>query len=284
MNKNILIVMGGGFVVALLVAIIVQASFGSKKSGVVEILVAARAVNAGDPVNESNFKWKEWPEGSVVSGTVVREGTKKVEDMAKGRIRRAMESGEPLLQSALTTAGKTNILAASMDPGKRAMAIKVSAESMVGGFISPGDRVDVILSYQVKMSGQESDEIADKVSRHATQTVLENVKVLAIDQSATKEDANKAKVGRTVTLEVDGKAAERLALASEMGDLSLVLRALGDDKVSDPKDKGSKSFTTDVEVSDVLQEIGKIKKSSGGSSNIVRVYNGQSIENVNVRH
>ncbi|HNQ92929.1 MAG TPA: Flp pilus assembly protein CpaB [Alphaproteobacteria bacterium] len=281
MNKNILIVMGGGFLVALLVAIIVQASFGSKKEGMVELAVATRSLKAGDPVNEANFKWQEWPEESVFQGAVLREKNKKVTDIAKGRLRRNMESGEPLLQASLTTAGKTNILAAAMDPGMRAMAIKVSAESMVGGFISPGDRVDVILTYQVKVSADARDEVADKVSRHATQTVLENVKVLAIDQNASKEDANKAKVGRTVTLEVDTKAAERLALASEMGDLSLVLRALGDDQVTDPKEK---SFTTDVEVSDVLQEIGKIKKSSGGSSNIVRVYNGQNVENVNVRH
>lgn len=281
MNKNILIVMGGGFLVALLVAIIVQASFGSKKEGMVEVAVATRALKAGDPVNESNFKWQEWPEESVFQGAIVREKNQKVTDIAKGRLRRNLEGGEPLMQAALTSAGKTNILAAAMDPGMRAMAIKVSAESMVGGFISPGDRVDVILTYQVKVSGEARDEVADRISRHATQTVLENVKVLAIDQNASKEEANKAKVGRTVTLEVDTKAAERLALASEMGDLSLVLRALGDDQVSDPKNQ---TFTTDVEVSNVLQEIGKIKKSSGGSSNIVRVYNGQNVENVNVRH
>jgi len=281
MNKNIMIVMGGGFLVALLVAIIVQASFGSKKDGMIEIAIAAKSLNAGEPVTEGNFKWQDWPESSVIQGAIVREGSKSIGDMAKGKLRRSMDAGEPLLASSLTTAGKTNILAASMEPGMRAMAIKVSAESMVGGFISPGDRVDVILTYQVKVSGDTQNEVADRVSRHATQTVLENVKVLAIDQSAVKEEANKAKVGRTVTLEVDTKSAERLALASEMGDLSLVLRALGDEQVSDPK---KQTFTTDVEVSNVLQEIGKIKKSSGGSSNIVRVYNGQNIENVNVRH
>jgi Flp pilus assembly protein CpaB len=162
----------------------------------------------------------------------------------------------------------------------RAMAIKVSAESMVGGFISPGDRVDVILTSQVKLSGDERDEAAMKIDRHASQTVLENVNVLAIDQNSKKED-DKAKVGRTVTLEVDAHGAEKLALASEMGDLSLVLRALGDNTLSD---KTKKQFTTDVQVSSVLQELGRIKKNSGGKSDIVRVYNGQNIENVTVRH
>lgn len=280
MNKNIMIVLGGGFLVALLVAIIVQASFGSRKEGMVEILVAAKPLKTGDAVSDGNFKWQEWPEELAVQGAIVREGNKKIADVAKGKLRRDMGAGEPLFLASLTSAGKGNILAAAMDPGMRAMAIKVSAEAMVGGFIAPGDRVDVLLTYQVKLSGQEKDEVADRVNKHATQTVLENVKVLAIDQNAGKEEANKAKVGRTVTLEVDVQGAERLALAGEMGDLSLVLRALGDDVISDPK---KRPFTTDVEVGAVLKEIGKMKKNSGGSSNIVRVYNGQNIENVNVR-
>lgn len=279
MNKNILIVLGGGFVVALLVAIIVQVSFGSKKDGMVQVAVASKALKIGDPVSDANFKWLDWPKDSVSQGVVVREGNKKITDMAQGKIRRDMSAGEPLLQAFLTVAGKGNILASALEPGNRAMAIKVSPESMVGGFISPGDRVDVILTYQVRLSGDERDEAANKISRQASQTVLENVKVLAIDQSARKED-DKAKIGRTVTLEVDGEGAEKLALVSQMGDLSLVLRALGDDKVAEKK---AKNFTTDVEVSDILQELGKMKKSSGGKSDIVRVYSGQDIENVRVR-
>lgn len=164
-----------------------------------------------------------------------------------------MNAGEPLLTASLTAAGKGNVLAAAMEPGMRAMAIKVSAESMVGGFISPGDKVDVILSYQVKLSGDEKDTAAAKVDKHASQTILENVNVLAIDQNSRKED-DKAKVGRTVTLEVNSAGAEKLVLASEMGELSLSLRALGDDM---PKEKKAHNFTTDVEVSSLLQELGK---------------------------
>jgi pilus assembly protein CpaB len=275
-----LIVLGGGFLVAVLVAVIVQASFGSKNSNMVEVAVASKVLKVGDAVTEDNFKWQEWPKDAVFTGAIVREDKKKVSELATGKIRRDMNSGEPLLKAALSAAGKGNILAAAMEPGMRAMAIKVSAESMVGGFISPGDRVDVILTSQVKLSGDERDEAAMKIDRHASQTVLENVNVLAIDQNSKKED-DKAKVGRTVTLEVDAHGAEKLALASEMGDLSLVLRALGDNTLSD---KTKKQFTTDVQVSSVLQELGRIKKNSGGKSDIVRVYNGQNIENVTVRH
>lgn len=280
MNKNILIVLGGGFLVAVLVAVIVQASFGSRKSGMVEVIVAAKALKVGDVVSEANFKWQEWPKDSVFAGAVVREGKKKVVETVEGKIRRDMSAGEPLLKASLTAPGKGNVLAAAMEPGMRAMAIKVSAQSMVGGFISPGDRVDVILTYQVKLSGDEKEEAAMTIDKQASQTVLENISVLAIDQNSSKVD-DKAKVGRTVTLEVDAAGAERLALAGEMGELSLVLRALGDDKLSD---KTQRQMTTDVQVSSILQELGKIKKNSGGKSDIVRVYNGQNIENVTVRH
>lgn len=279
MNKNILIVLGGGFLVAIVVALIVQASFGKKNSDMVEVAVASKAVKVGEAVTDSNFKWQDWPKDSVFVGAVTREGKKKVSEMATGKLRRDLSAGEPLLKASLTAAGKGNILAASMEPGMRAMAIKVSAASMVGGFISPGDKVDVILSYQIKLSGDEADEAAGKVNRNASQTILENVNVLAIDQNSTKND-DKAKVGRTVTLEVDSAGVEKLVLASEMGELSLSLRALGDNV---PKDKSKNAFTTDVQVSTLLQELGKMKKSAGGKSDIVRVYNGQEIENVTVR-
>ena len=279
MNKNILIVLGGGFLVAIVVALIVQASFGKKNSNMVEVVVASKAVKTGENVTDSNFKWQEWPKDSVFSGAIIREGKKPISELAKGKVRKDIDAGEPLLKSSLTVAGKGNILAAAMEPGMRAMAIKVSAESMVGGFISPGDKVDVILSYQIRLNGDEAESAANKVDKHASQTILENVNVLAIDQNSSKSD-DKAKVGRTVTLEVDAAGAEKLVLASEMGDLSLSLRALGDDS---HKDRGKQNFTTDVQVSNLLQELGKMKKNAGGKSDIVRVYNGQEIENVTVR-
>lgn len=280
MNKNILIVLGGGFLVAIVVAMIVQASFSKKNANMVEVAVASKSVKVGEAVSDANFKWQEWPKDSVFAGAVVRDGKKKVSEVVQGKMRRDMSAGEPLLKVSLTAAGKGNVLAAAMEPGMRAMAIKVSAESMVGGFIAPGDRVDVILSYQIRLSGEEADNAANKVDRHASQTILENVNVLAIDQNSSKDD-DKAKVGRTVTLEVNSAGVEKLVLARDMGDLSLSLRALGDDG---EKAEGKKDFTTDVQVSKLLQELGKIKKNAGGKSDIVRVYNGQEIENVTVRH
>lgn len=275
MNKNMLIVLAGGFLIALLVAIIVQASFGGKSDGVM-IAVAARALPAGTELKSSDVKWKSVPEESVFEGSIEHDKSKKFDEMIKGRLRRDVALGEPILQSALTVSGRGNVLAASMDKGMRAVAIRVSAESMVGGFINPGDRVDVILSYKLNLSGREADQAGSMVNSHATETVLENVKILAIDQVARKED-DKAKVGRTVTLEVSQHGAEKVAVAAEMGDLSLSLRPLGDNSV---QDQSKTSPTTDLDVSSILKDI---KQGSGGVSGVVRVYSSDTVENINVR-
>lgn len=278
MNKNVLIVLGGGFVIALLVAIIVQASFG-KKSDLVEVAVAARPLTIGTELTADNIKWKGVPKDAVFEGAIKRDGDKPVSQMVKGRLRRDLAANEPVLTSALIANGKGNVLAASMKTGMRAVAIKASAESMVGGFINPGDFVDVILTYQVNQNSDSGEAVENPVEKNATETVLENIKVLAVDQTARKED-DKAKVGRTVTLEVNQKGAEKLALATEMGDLSLSLRAMGDTEISTSK---KRRMTTDVQVSSVLQEINRNKRRSGGNSNIVRIYSGDTVENVTVR-
>ena len=101
---------------------------------------------------------------------------------------------------------KGNFVAALLEPGKRAVAISVKADSMVGGFITPGDFVDVILTYRVKFDDND-DPVAkmiidQNIDEHATETILENIKVLAIDQTSKNEEA-KIKVAKTVTLEVD---------------------------------------------------------------------------------
>ena len=277
MNKNVMIVLGGGFMIALLVAIIVQASFGKKESKV-EIAVAAQALPVGTELTAQNVKWKSVPEDSVYEGSIRREGSKTIAQSVKGRVRTDVAANQPILKSSLLASGQGNVLAASMKPGMRAVAIKATAESMVGGFINPGDYVDVILTYQVS-AGDDSTPTENPVEKNATETVLENIKVLAVDQTARKED-DKAKVGRTVTLEVNQKGAEKLALATEMGDLSLSLRGIGDTEISASK---KRRMTTDVQISSVLQEINRNKRKSGGASNIVRVYSGDTVENVTVR-
>lgn len=233
----------------------------------------------GSKIDATDMKWQAWPETAVFTGAIVREGDQGETDALEGRASRDIASGEPLtLNSVLSTNGG-NIVASSLEPGKRAIAIRVSPESMVGGFVNPGNHVDVILTHRIRLSGGDKSLMRDTVNQFATETVLENVRVLAIDQRATNTDEDKAKVGRTVTLEVSAPEAEKIAIASEMGDLSLSLRPVGDTS----RGVTESGVTTDVGVSRVLQEMTKRSNEGGSNSRTIRVYSGSGAETIKVR-
>ncbi len=277
MNKNILVVMGGGLLMAVIVGVMVNAGLSGNKTSSTQILVSTKILKVGAELTQADVKWQNWPSDSVSAAMIVRKDSKQpVADVAKGQLRRDLGAGEPVLNSFLVSGGKGNILSAALTPGMRAVAIKVKAESMVGGFISPGDRVDVIMTYEVK-TNKDNPEIQRKVQKYASETILENVKILAIDQQARKDD-DKAKVGRTVTLEVDAGGAEKLNLASTMAEegLTLSLRGIGDESISDHK-----QVTTDTEISTVLQELNRpISAAPVNAPLMMRVYNGEKVQTV----
>ena len=283
MNKNLLIVLAGGFVIAIIVALIVQAGMNKEPqvadANTVQILAASKNISMGSKIDATDMKWQAWPETAVFTGAIVREGDQSETNALEGRASRDIASGEPLtLNSVLSTNGG-NIVASSLEPGKRAIAIRVSPESMVGGFVNPGNHVDVILTHRIRLSGGDKSLMRDTVNQFATETVLENVRVLAIDQRATNTDEDKAKVGRTVTLEVSAPEAEKVAIASEMGDLSLSLRPVGDTS----RGVTESGVTTDVGVSRVLQEMTKRSNEGGSNSRTIRVYSGSGAETIKVR-
>ena len=292
MNRNVIIVLVGGMLIAILVAVLVQASLSGGKKKVetqdapkVKILVAAKDLDVGSGLGEKNVKWHEWPKNAVFPGAIVKQGDQKASEAAEGLLRRNIAEGEPITKSALVAGAEGNFLAATLGDNMRAVAVKVKAVTMAGGFISPGDYVDVILTYKASMKKTKNpivDETIDEnLDRLATETIMENVRVMAVDQALSRSD-EKVKVGKTVTLEVDRKGAETLALAEEMGDISLALRKLGDKAVLPHK----MPATTDARLSTVddelRSEIVKAKKSSGQDANIVRIYNGSSVQTLSV--
>lgn len=283
MNKNVMIVLAGGFLIAILVAVLVQASLGGKKKEAqkavnkVELLVASKNLPMGKELAEGDLKWQPWPEDAVFSGAIVRQENQKIADAASGRMLQALSAGQPVHPGMISGAGKGNFLAVSLKPGMRAIAISVKAQTMAGGFVGPGDRVDVVATYKIKVRDKDNPAVQSMINQYATETVLENVRVLAADQKAIREE-EKAKVARTVTLEVSAAEAEKLALAQEMGDLKLTLRGIGDED-----EIRKENITTDVDMSRVLQDLVKVQGATGGNSGIVRVYNGQNVTNVPVR-
>ena len=288
MNKSVLIIMGFALIVAMGVALVVQKKLAPSGDGTpalptVEILVAGKKMLVGEKLEAAAVRWQSWPEAALFDGVIRRAEDQSLEDISvyEAPLRRNIEAGEPVTMQALIpdTKGGTNFLAALIDPDMRAMSVAVKPNTMAGGFITPGDRVDVILSYTPRLS-RTAQEHADKyVSRYASQTVLSNVRVLAVDQSA-KEENREAKIAKTVTLEVSQEGGQVLALASAMGDITLALRRIGD--VDDEKSKVI-PLTTDVTTSDVIKKLNNIATQSKTSNQAVRMYGGPQIVNVPVR-
>ncbi|MBU1346051.1 MAG: Flp pilus assembly protein CpaB [Alphaproteobacteria bacterium] len=222
-----------------------------------KVLVAARDLAPGQRLVDADLEWKDWPADEVnpafiTDGTVavpqadeaeaepaksdstVARVTRAANDLATGGakadyfgsvVREPILAGEPIVGRKIVRAGDSGYMAAYLEPGMRAMAIAVSTESAAGGFILPGDRVDVILTVELERSVSDTQPDAPKF---VSQVVLQNVKVLAVDQSTRAEDDQQAVVGATATLEVAPRDTETLALAKAAGSLSLVLRSYAD--------------------------------------------------------
>ena len=140
-------------------------------------------------------------------------------------VREPILAGEPIVARKIVRAGDSGYMAAYLEPGMRAMAIRVTVETAAGGFILPGDRADVLLTREVKLP---SGAAGGETSKFVAATVMQNVKVLAIDQATRAAEDAQAVVGATATLEVSARDAEVLALAKSEGELSLVLRSYAD--------------------------------------------------------
>ena len=190
-----------------------------------EVLVATRALPVGTIIDAEAFRYQRWPEGLVQPAYFVK-GQSGVEpsQLIGTVVRMEMTAGQPFSQGALIKPGDRGFLAAALGPGMRAVTVAVSATSGVAGFVFPGDRVDIVLTQEVAGGG---DGAALKVS----ETVMRNLRVLATDQRMSAQDAEGKTVvqnASTVTLEATPKMAEKIAVASTIGQLSLSLRSIAD--------------------------------------------------------
>ena len=178
-----------------------------------EVLVAAVDLAQGAALSDQELRWQDWPEDALNPAFISRSGRPKaIEELAGSMVRHAMAAGEPIRAGKLADKD-AGYLAALLPSGKRAVAVRVSAESAAGGFILPNDRVDVL--HTGGNSGGRS------------RAILTNIRVLAIDQSTGGSEADTA-IGKTATLELDPAQAEAIAGAQTSGSLSLALRATAD--------------------------------------------------------
>jgi pilus assembly protein CpaB len=174
------------------------------------IVVASKALRFGGDLNANVLREIEWPQEALPAGAF-----NKTSDLLSSGARRVVltpiEANEPILASNITGPGQRATLSAMLADGMRAVTIRVNDVEGVAGFVLPGDRVDIALTRQ------KDKEVA------TTDVVLQNTRVLAIDQTADERN-DKPSVAKAVTLEVDTASAQKIALAASIGSLSLMLR------------------------------------------------------------
>jgi pilus assembly protein CpaB len=197
-----------------------------------EVLIAAKELPMGTLVGESDFGWQIWPRSAVSQGMIRRaERQKAVEDL-KGSITRAnFLQGEPIRTDKLVKGPNAGFLSAILPTGMRAVAINIDTQggTTAGGFILPNDRVDVIRSFR--------DESASKGTGgdvFVSETLLRNIRVLAIGPNVQEKAGEKVVVGSNATLELDPSQSELIIMAQRTGQLSLALRSLLDASKPEP--------------------------------------------------
>jgi len=199
-----------------------------------EILVVSGDVGPGATLNAENVRWEEWPSSAINPAFISRESQPDAIQEIDGTIVRSQfYDGEPVRDGKLVRAD-SGFMSAILPSGKRAVAVRVSAQSTAGGFILPNDRVDLIHTVNQNSDGQ---------SRFVSKTLLSNIRVMAIDQTIEEQNGERVVVGKTATLELSPSEVELVASAEKEGSLSLALRSMADMNVDDAARKKRRSGT-----------------------------------------
>lgn len=253
-----------------------------------QVLTAKRDLPIGTRLAATDMAWTPWPidalnpafitdgaapvsapaEGSAklakdisTTATAVIGGAGPMAQFEGAIVREPILAGEPMLQRKVVRGGEGGYLSVVLSPGKRAVSLPINVETGAGGFILPGDRVDVLQTREVDLPATGAEEAASEETQIA-ETVLSNIRVLAIDQNIEAPKEAKSLVGAVATLEVGPGDAETLMRAKAQGALVLSLRAY--------TDTGGPSGALGA-------------PRTVGQSNIVRLHRGGSISSEAVR-
>ncbi len=254
------VAVAGGSVYAARVYIDASAASASVSAdnGLVNVVVAARDIPFGQAIQPQMLQIMPWPREALPPGAM----TEMAELVAlpgqpPRRAKRQMAQGELILSSKISEYGEKVTIVQSLGQNTRAMAIKVDAETAVGGFVTPGDTVDILLT-----QGKEAQMRAV--------TILQNIRIVGVDQ-VSDEQSDAPEVARTVTVEVSPEQGQKLALAQKAGTLSLTLRSL-DQAMDAPLDS--------IRLSDLLLEKSPVEEAIQKTT--IRVRRGNTLEIVDI--
>ncbi len=247
MKSRNLLVLAGALLIGLIAVLIVNGVFSgveqqqqkiAEQNRMIRIVVASQALAFGTPLSSQNVRLVNWPANSQPDGAFT-----SLEEATKSRVAlRPIVAGEPVLASKVSGANGRATLSANLPVGQLAFAVPINDITSAGGFIRPGDVVDVLVTRRIPGDGSsEMDKMTD--------VVLESIPVLGIDQVSDENKTDPA-IGKSATLQVDTFGAQKLALAQQLGVLTLALR-----NVADPT-TGARSTVTGRDITASRMSIG----------------------------
>lgn len=199
------------------------------------VLVAAHDLGFGSTVTASDLRWQPWPKDEVPVGVIAQSAQPNgIKDVEGSLVRSNFLTGEPIRRDRLVKGG-AGFLSAVLQPGYRAVAIDLAdqGKSAAGGFVLPNDRVDVIRTFH-------PDEVPTAT---ASETILTNIRVLAIGQTIQEKSTERTAIGSTATLEVTPEQAEKLVLAQRTGQLTLTLRSMAPSSTAEAQPEDGRTMT-----------------------------------------
>ena len=199
-----------------------QAVLSQPREETVPVVIAARKIAYGEALKPRVLKLVQWPKSRVPEGAFSSLDDFAAKDKGWRSALVRMAANEPVLAFKVSGEGQRQSLSSLIGEDMRAFAVRIDQTSGVGGFILPGDTVDVVLVRNLNSEARTPKMVSD--------VVVQNVKVLGVDQNADAT-SEKTKVAKTATIEVTVRDAQRLALAARLGDLTLVLRRAGAAKI-----------------------------------------------------
>lgn len=274
-----LIIIAAALLIAITATFLTQRWLGGRLAGAavagspatVDVLVAAQALAPGSVIGAGSLRWAQWPATGSVG--LLTSAAVRVETLAGSVVRSAIGAGEPVFAAQLVQPGSAGPMAAIISAGQRAVTISVTPASGMAGFVQAGDRVDLLLTQTIA----GGDGLAE---RHLSRAVLHDLRVLGTDQrgaadaaaappEAALEAGNAAALlgaepgsatapPTTVTLEVSPKGAEVIAVAAEIGKLSLSLRSLA---AGPAVDSGP---TWDVDATRLMPRVSTVSRAVAG--------------------
>lgn len=232
-----------------------QESMKAQTTESVNVLVAKANLPSGLILAREHFEWRPWPEKGVAKNFLM-EGRDKVDDVIGYVVRGGIMASEPIVKGRVVAPGDRGFMAAVLHPDMKAVSIKVKPETSVAGFVKPGDFVDLILLHAAVPATAEIP-----MEHKIAETILTDIRVIAIDQRP--DDLNgDASLSKTVTLEVTRKQAEIVSVATQIGQLSVILRSLArpdaqPDQIANAPERLTRTW--DSEASKVLPPVGMPK-------------------------